>query len=143
MEVEDVISTNDVSPVGTARAPSTATATRPGMWIYAGSSDSVGMDVEFVSYATVRDAIGTKSVTRDLPEGTTAEDALRDLAVEYEGLDSLLFTSDGEIRPHVNVLVNDENIRDRDGQATTLSAGDTVGLSPGVAGGGRVGVIDA
>jgi molybdopterin synthase sulfur carrier subunit len=101
------------------------------------------MDVEFVSYATVRDAIGTKSVTRDLPEGTTVEDALRDLAVEYEGLDSLLFTSDGEIRPHVNVLVNDENIRDRDGQATTLSAGDTVGLAPGVAGGGRVGVIDA
>ncbi len=142
MEVERVISTNDVFRVETTRAPSTAAA-RDEVWIYPGSSDSVDMDVEFVSYATVRDAIGTKSVTRDIPDGTTVEAALRDLAVEYEELESLLFDSDGQIRSHVNVLVNDENIRDRDGQATTLAAGDTVGLAPGVAGGGHVGVIDA
>lgn len=93
------------------------------------------MEVEFVSYATVRDAIGTKSVTRDLPPGTTVEEALNDLAGEHDGLESLLFESDGEIRPHVNVLVGETNIRELDGQATELAAGDTVGLAPGVAGG--------
>lgn len=106
-----------------------------GTWIYRPSVDNDGMDVEFVSYATVRDAIGKKSVTLSLSAGTTVEDALRELAAEYDGLESLLFKSDGEVRPHVNVLVNEENIRSLDGRTTVLENGDTVAVAPGVAGG--------
>jgi molybdopterin synthase sulfur carrier subunit len=93
------------------------------------------MDVEVVSYATVRDAIGTKSVTLSLSADTAVEDALHELASEHDGLESLLFESGGEIRPHVNVLVNEENVRTLDGGATELQDGDTVALAPGVAGG--------
>ena len=135
METKITVPANDVCAGNGRERPRSGGPAADGTWIYRAPSDSVGMEVEFVSYATVRDAIGTKSVTRDLPEGSTVEEALRDLAAEYDGLDSLLFTSDGEIRPHVNVLVDDENVRDRDGPATELSEGDTVGLAPGVAGG--------
>jgi molybdopterin converting factor small subunit len=35
----------------------------------------------------------------------------------------------------VNVYVNEDNIRDLDGQATLVSAGDTVTIVPSIAGG--------
>jgi len=106
-----------------------------GTWIYRPPVATRRMDVEVVSYATVRDAIGTKSVTLELADGSTVEDALRELAGEYDGLGALLFESDGGIRPHVNVLVGEENIRALDGGQTVLADGDTVGLAPGVSGG--------
>lgn len=135
MEMKRESSANDVVS-GTRRRG--VFGDRPGSngtWIYRPSVDSDGMDVEFVSYATIRDAIGTKSVTLSLSAEMAVGDALHELAAEYDGLEPLLFTNDGELRPHVNVLVNEENVRTLDGRATELHDGDTVALAPGVAGG--------
>ena len=41
----------------------------------------------------------------------------------------------GKVRRHLNVFVNTENVRDRDGIDTTLAAGDVVTFLPAVSGG--------
>ncbi|AQL41308.1 hypothetical protein BV210_00630 [Halorientalis sp. IM1011] len=95
------------------------------------------MHVAFVTYATIRDSIGEKRLEREFESGTTVGAALTALADEYENLGPLLFDSDGDLRPNVNVLVDEENVRNGEGPATVLSDGATVSLAPGVAGGRR------
>ncbi|WP_336003122.1 ubiquitin-like small modifier protein 1 [Halorientalis halophila] len=95
------------------------------------------MDVEFVCYATIRDSVGEKRLRREYDEGTTVGEALSALADEYDSLGPLLFDGDGDLRPHINVLVDEENVRNGDGAATRLSDGATVSLTPGVSGGRR------
>jgi MoaD family protein len=41
----------------------------------------------------------------------------------------------GKVRRHLNVFVNTENVRDRDGIDTMLAAGDVVTFLPAVSGG--------
>ena len=41
----------------------------------------------------------------------------------------------GEPRPHINVFVNDDHVRGRDGLDTPLAAGDLVMILPAVSGG--------
>jgi molybdopterin synthase sulfur carrier subunit len=135
MVTKGEITPNDVVTGVDDDGPHHARPGRNGTWVYRPPVATRGMEVEFVSYATVRDAIGEKSVTLAVPDGTTVGDALQELAAEHDGLDALLFESGGDLRPHVNVLVDDENVRSLDGQATTLADGDTVALAPGVSGG--------
>lgn len=93
------------------------------------------MRVVFRTYATVRDSVGEKRLEREFEAGTTVGEALLELATDHESLGPLLFDGGGDLRPHVNVLVDEENIRDGDGPSTTLFDGATVSLAPGVAGG--------
>ena len=41
----------------------------------------------------------------------------------------------GTVRPHLNVFVNADNVRDLDGVDTTLTTGDVVTILPAVSGG--------
>jgi molybdopterin synthase sulfur carrier subunit len=41
----------------------------------------------------------------------------------------------GDPRPHINVFVNDDHVRQRDGLDTPLTAGDLVTILPAVSGG--------
>lgn len=93
------------------------------------------MRVEFEFYATLRDAGGGRTVTRDLEAGTSFRTALDAVADDHEGLESLVFRADGSLRPNVTLAVNGQPVTDADPAATELSDGDTVVLSPGVAGG--------
>ena len=93
------------------------------------------MRIEFEAYATIRDAVGQGTVRMEVPEDATLGEALRAFADDHDGVAPLVFDGDGEIRPNVNVLHNDENVRAGAGTATGLSDGDTVTLAPGIAGG--------
>lgn len=93
------------------------------------------MDLEFVSYATVRDAVGEKRVELAVPDGATVGEALRAFTDQYDGAGPLVFDNDGDIRPNINVLVNEENVALGKGDRTPLSDGDTVTVAPGVSGG--------
>jgi molybdopterin synthase sulfur carrier subunit len=93
------------------------------------------MRVEFEFYATLRDAVGEKTVTRELDAGTAIETALRAVADEYQRLESLVFRANGTVRPNVTVAVNEQPVNDGDPAEIELSDGDTVVLSPGIAGG--------
>ncbi|MFB6117698.1 ubiquitin-like small modifier protein 1 [Halosegnis sp.] len=85
-------------------------------------------------HATAREAVGRKHVERDVADGTTVRELLTALDAEHDGLGPLLFDAEGRLRANVNVLVNDESVRDPD---WSLSDGDTLTVAPSVAGGTR------
>ncbi|MFT4884205.1 MAG: MoaD family protein [Natronomonas sp.] len=93
------------------------------------------MRVEFEFYATLRDAVGEKTVVRELKTGTQIETALHAVADDYDGLEPLLFRANGAVRPNVTVAVNGQPMNGADPAGINLADGDTVVLSPGVAGG--------
>jgi MoaD family protein len=66
--------------------------------------------------------------------GATVQALLEDLVKQYPALQSKLF-NEGKLRPHVNVLVNDEDIRYLDETETAVADGNVVALIPAVAGG--------
>jgi sulfur-carrier protein len=67
--------------------------------------------------------------------GGTVGGLLAELDVRYPGLKERICEEDGDIRRFVNVFVNGENVREREGAATALKPGDEVGIIPAMAGG--------
>ena len=67
--------------------------------------------------------------------GSTVGELLDALDAAYPGLGERIRESDGQIRRFVNVFVNGENVRERDGADTPLRPGDEVGIIPAMAGG--------
>lgn len=68
-------------------------------------------------------------------KGRTVADAMEDLVKQHPSLHAHLFNSNGEIRPFVNLFLNDENIRDLQGVQTPIHEGDLLKLIPSIAGG--------
>ncbi len=66
--------------------------------------------------------------------GNTVHEVLADLVKQFPPLEPKLFDA-GVLRPHVNVLVNDEDIRYLDDLDTAITDGTAVALIPAVAGG--------
>lgn len=68
-------------------------------------------------------------------EAETVGTALRELECRHPGFEERLFDGDGRLRRHVNVFVDDEDIRHLRGLATTLAPDTTVSIIPAIAGG--------
>lgn len=66
--------------------------------------------------------------------GDTVAAVLADLAKQYPAIEAKIFNA-GKLRPHVNVLVNNEDIRYLDEIETATPDGAIVSLIPAVAGG--------
>lgn len=78
-------------------------------------------------------AAGASTVT---VEGCqTVSDALTQLVARHPAIGRHLFSDAGELRHFVNVYVNQDNVRDLDGPATPVAAGDTLTIVPSIAGG--------
>lgn len=67
--------------------------------------------------------------------GDTVGAALADLGRLHPLLLSRILTRGGKLRPHVNLFVNERDVRSEDGLETPLRPGDTVLVVPSVAGG--------
>jgi molybdopterin synthase sulfur carrier subunit len=67
--------------------------------------------------------------------GSTVKEAIADLVQNYPALKSKLFDEKGSIRQHINLFVNDEDIRYLDEMDTKLTDGVLLALIPAVAGG--------
>jgi sulfur-carrier protein len=67
--------------------------------------------------------------------GTSVGEVLDELERAYPGIGERLRDDSGQIRRFVNVFVNGQNVRDRDGVETSLSTGDEIGIIPAMAGG--------
>jgi molybdopterin synthase sulfur carrier subunit len=63
-------------------------------------------------------------------DAATVEEALKQLPVA-----DLLFDERGELRPLVNVYVDGQDMRGRDGVATPLDGGETIRVVAAIAGG--------
>jgi len=67
--------------------------------------------------------------------GTNIGEALGDLTNQHPDLHKHLFNDAGELRPFVNLFLNDEDIRFLDGVDTTIAEGDRLQIIPSIAGG--------
>jgi molybdopterin converting factor small subunit len=71
-----------------------------------------------------------------LAEGETVRDLLEDLMGRFPALRAQI-VEDGDLVPFVNVYVEGEDVRTRDGIDTEVRPGETVILLPAMAGGIR------
>lgn len=65
----------------------------------------------------------------------TVGGSIDDLLARCPGLQRHLRTEAGSLREHVNIFLNEDDIRYLDGEATGLTDGDVVTIVPSIAGG--------
>ena len=68
-------------------------------------------------------------------QGSTISAVLTDLVESYPAIRAHIFDKDGNLRRHINLFVNDANIRDLQGQETPLQDNDRIILLPSISGG--------
>jgi molybdopterin synthase sulfur carrier subunit len=68
-------------------------------------------------------------------DGATVGEALKALAVTYDGFSERLFDEAGHLRRFVNVFLADEDIRFLEHLDTKVTDGQTISIVPAVAGG--------
>lgn len=64
-------------------------------------------------------------------------EALNSLFAKHDRLKAQLLSPDGKLRSFVNVYVNEDDARDKQGLATPIKDGDTILIVPAIAGGAR------
>ena len=67
--------------------------------------------------------------------GSTAGEAIADLAAKHPDIRKHLYKDDDTLRDFINVFIGDTNIKDLGGLATPVKDGDSVMLVPAIAGG--------
>ena len=68
-------------------------------------------------------------------DGTTLGEALESLFADYPALRDRMISDEGELQRFVNVYVDDEDVRTRDGLATAVRSDSTIIILPAMAGG--------
>lgn len=68
-------------------------------------------------------------------DAKTVGDALEQLFSKHDRLRQQLMSSDGKLRSFVNVYINEDDARDKQGMATPVKDGDTIIVVPAIAGG--------
>jgi molybdopterin synthase sulfur carrier subunit len=91
------------------------------------------MSLELRFFATFREAVGTKTISREY-DAATVGDVLVALESEFEGLAGEI-VDDGEVKAQVNVLLNGRDVVHEQGIDTPVDPDDTVSIFPPVAGG--------
>lgn len=67
--------------------------------------------------------------------GATLKELIEGLEKNYPGMRERICDESGKVRRFVNIFVNDEDVRFKDGDATALKDGDEVSIIPAIAGG--------
>jgi MoaD family protein len=68
-------------------------------------------------------------------DGQTVAEAMDQLVSRYPALRQHLFSAGGELRPFVNLFLNEENVRHLHGVETPLKENDRLMIIPSIAGG--------
>ena len=80
-----------------------------------------------------------RKLTNDQPivevEGKTIQDLLAALDKKHPGLKERICDESGQVRRFVNIFVNGEDIRFKDGAKTAVTEGAEVSIIPAIAGG--------
>lgn len=69
--------------------------------------------------------------------GESVREILDKLTARYPGIGERLLDEKGEVRRFINIYVNEEDIRFREGVQTALKEGDELSIIPAIAGGSR------
>ena len=78
---------------------------------------------------------GGRTVVEAEAAAATVEEALGQLWRLYPGLRERILTEQGQVRPHVNVFVGADSIRDTGGLATPVRDHAEIAIIPAVSGG--------
>lgn len=95
------------------------------------------MHVECNFFGPFRDTVGTKTVERECPRGTTLLELIYDLEEEYEGIADQLLADEETLKENISIAVDGEHVRQLDGEKTELDDGSVVRFAPPVSGGGQ------
>jgi sulfur-carrier protein len=89
--------------------------------------------------AKIRIPAPLRKITKDQAvveaEGADVQQLLFNLDKSYPGLKEKVFDESGQIRRFINVFVNGEDIRFKEGAKTKIAAGAEVSIVPAIAGG--------
>lgn len=91
------------------------------------------MEVEIRFFANFREAVGRKTIHREVADDATIGDLLAELSEEYPEME--LLDEDGTTQQYITVMKDGKDIAHQDGIDTPLDAGTTVSAFPPVAGG--------
>lgn len=92
------------------------------------------MKLELRFFASFREAVGSKTITKEYPDDVTVGAVLESLESEYPDLEGSLL-EDGGLAQHINVLKNGREVLHMEGLDTELDSADTISIFPPVAGG--------
>jgi sulfur-carrier protein len=101
---------------------------------------AVGSRVRVRVPTQLRDLVGGAAVL-EVPVGGgsdatgTVATVLDNLAVRFPALERRIRDEQGRTRSHVNLFIGSDNVRDRDGAATPVVAGEELSIIPAVSGG--------
>lgn len=70
-----------------------------------------------------------------LLDGQTVGEVLGDLSQKFPKIHSHIFDSSGQVRRHINLFVNADNIRDLNRLDTTIEENDIIKILPSITGG--------
>jgi molybdopterin synthase sulfur carrier subunit len=87
--------------------------------------------MEWKLFADLAEVAGARTARIEVDGEATVSDALDALVDSYPSLEARVFSGDGELYDHINVLRNGENATLDD----DVSAGDELALFPPVSGG--------
>jgi molybdopterin synthase sulfur carrier subunit len=91
--------------------------------------------MEWKLFADLAELGGDRRIEVAVDDGDTVGDALDTLLADRPALEDRVLTEDGDVREHINILQNGENIRRDAGLDTELSPDDELALFPPVSGG--------
>lgn len=92
--------------------------------------------MEWKLFADLAEVAGDRHVTVDVEAGATVEDAFEALLDDRPDLRDRVLDEEGELREHINLLRNGENVfSQEEGWETELESGDELALFPPVSGG--------
>jgi molybdopterin synthase sulfur carrier subunit len=77
----------------------------------------------------------TKNQSEVQAEGATVQEVLAHLDSSFPGIRERLCDEQGTVRKFINLYLNDEDIRFREGEKTVLQDGDELAIIPAIAGG--------
>ena len=87
------------------------------------------------AYATLKELVGGGTLDRNLPDARTVGDVLAALEAAHPPLSLKIRTPDGRLSGLVTVLLNGRSIDYLQGEATPVTAHDSISLFPPVGGG--------
>ena len=93
------------------------------------------MPFVFVIPGPLRELAGNRAEARIEGQATSIADALSLLWREHPALRDRVLTELGQVRPHVNIFVDGENIRQADGLKAPVRPGAEIIIVPAVSGG--------
>jgi len=68
-------------------------------------------------------------------QGSTISEIIDDLQKNYPGLKERICDENGELHRFLNIYLNNEDIRFKDGKETSINDGDEISIIPAIAGG--------